>query len=43
MAVNDCAIISADILSIFADMVSIPIAFETLSRLKLVATLIWAK
>ena len=41
MAVNDGANISADILSIFAGMLSIPVAFETLSCLKLVATLIW--
>jgi hypothetical protein len=34
MAVNVGAIISADILSILAGMLSIPVAFETLIRLK---------
>ena len=41
MAVKDGAIISADILSTLAGMLSIPVAFETLSLFKLVATLIW--
>ena len=41
MVVKDGAIISADIFRILAGMLSIPVAFETLSHFKHVATLIW--
>ena len=46
MALNDGAIISANILNIFACILSIPAAFEILSCLNFVATLIgliWEK
>ena len=41
MVVNDGAIISPDILSILAGTLSIPVAFGTLSRLKLAVTSTW--